>query len=120
MNRRAFVTRTLASAAALAAAPLTALARQGAVPPVPARPAGKFQLRYAPSFGQFKAHAGTDLLAQIQFAEAEGFTAMFDNGLMNRPVDAAGTDRARTRQAEHGDRTVRAPRGVRPEELRPA
>jgi hydroxypyruvate isomerase len=87
VKRRDFVTRTLASAAAVAAAPLTALAGQGAAPPAPARPARKFQLRYAPSFGQFKAHAGTDLLAQIQFAEAEGFTAMFDNGLMNRPVE---------------------------------
>jgi hydroxypyruvate isomerase len=87
VNRRDFVARTLASAAALAAAPPTTLARQNASPPSPARAAKKFQLRYAPSFGQFKAHAGTDLLAQIQFAEAEGFTAMFDNGLMNRPVD---------------------------------
>jgi len=87
VKRRDFVARTLASAAALAAEPLTALASQGAAPPKAARPATKFQLRYAPSFGQFKRHAGTDLLAQIQFAEAEGFTAMFDNGLMDRPVE---------------------------------
>jgi hydroxypyruvate isomerase len=46
----------------------------------------KFRLNYAPSLGQFKIHAGTDLAAQIQFAADEGFTAMFDNGLMNRPV----------------------------------
>jgi hydroxypyruvate isomerase len=45
----------------------------------------KFKLRYAPSFGQFKAHAGEDPLAQVRFAAGEGFTAMFDNGLMGRP-----------------------------------
>jgi hydroxypyruvate isomerase len=47
---------------------------------------GKFKLHYAPSFGQFKAHAGDDLKAQIQFCADEGFTAMFDNGLMGRPA----------------------------------
>ncbi len=47
---------------------------------------GPFKLKYAPSFGQFKNHAGTDLAAQIQFAADEGFTAMFDNGIMARPA----------------------------------
>ena len=46
---------------------------------------GRFKLRYAPSFGQFKHHAGSDLTAQIQFAADEGFGAMFDNGMMGRP-----------------------------------
>jgi len=82
VKRRDFMTRSLASAAALAAAPFTAAARQAPAP------AGKrFRLNYAPSFGQFKAHAGTDLLAQIQFAADEGFAAMFDNGIMSRPVE---------------------------------
>jgi hydroxypyruvate isomerase len=67
--------------------PLAAVGRQAAAPAPQNRAARKFQMRYAPSFGQFKAHAGTDLLAQIEFASAEGFTAMFDNGLMNRPPD---------------------------------
>jgi hydroxypyruvate isomerase len=48
---------------------------------------GKFKLRYAPSMGQFKALAGDDLAAQIQFVADQGFTAMFDNGIMNRPVE---------------------------------
>jgi len=47
---------------------------------------GRFKLRYAPSFGQFKHHAGSDLTAQIQFAADEGFGAMFDNGMMGRPA----------------------------------
>ena len=47
---------------------------------------GRFKLNYAPYFGQFKNHAGNDLTAQIQFAADEGFGAMFDNGIMGRPV----------------------------------
>lgn len=53
----------------------------------PASKKGSFRLKYAPYFGQFKHHAGEDLVAQIQFAADEGFRAMFDNGLMNRPVE---------------------------------
>ncbi|MGB7297573.1 MAG: TIM barrel protein, partial [Candidatus Aminicenantales bacterium] len=45
-----------------------------------------FKLKYAPSFGQFKNHAGEDLAAQVRFASDEGFSAMFDNGIMNRPI----------------------------------
>ncbi|HOG30003.1 MAG TPA: TIM barrel protein [Vicinamibacterales bacterium] len=87
MKRRDFIARGLASAAALAAAPLPALARQQAgplAPPGPPKP--KFRLRYAPSFGQFTSHAGAGLAAQVEFASNEGFTAMFDNGLMSRPL----------------------------------
>jgi len=47
---------------------------------------GRFKLKYAPSFGEFKNHAGDDLGAQVQFAFDEGFGAMFDNGIMGRPV----------------------------------
>jgi hydroxypyruvate isomerase len=98
VKRRDFIARTLTSAAALAVAPLPAAARQATAPrpPAPAsagqataqasRPRTPFRLKYAPSFGQFKAHAGTDLAAQIQFCADEGFTAMFDNGLMGRPA----------------------------------
>ena len=42
---------------------------------------------YAPHFGMFKAHAGEDLVAQLEFMAAQGFTALEDNGLMGRPVD---------------------------------
>ncbi len=87
MRRRDFITASLASAAALAATRITGEARAGAHPQAPAPSGGRrFRLNYAPSFGQFKAHAGTDLAAQVQFAADEGFTAMFDNGLMNRPA----------------------------------
>ena len=45
-----------------------------------------FRLKYAPHFGMFREHAGEDLVAQLEFARAEGFTAWEDNGMMGRPV----------------------------------
>ncbi len=45
-----------------------------------------FKLRYAPPFGMFEQHAGKDPIDQIKFMADQGFRAMFDNGLMNRPV----------------------------------
>ncbi|MFK7789934.1 MAG: hydroxypyruvate isomerase family protein [Phycisphaeraceae bacterium] len=45
---------------------------------------GKFKLKYGPSPGQFKAHAGDDYLDQIQFAADQGFTGWEDNGLPRR------------------------------------
>ena len=54
------------------------------------REAGKgssgFKLKYAPPLGMFKESAGKDPIDQIKFMADEGFRAMFDNGLMNRPV----------------------------------
>lgn len=44
----------------------------------------KFKLKYAPTFGAFKEHAGNDLIDQIKFMNDQGFRAIFDNGLMNR------------------------------------
>jgi hydroxypyruvate isomerase len=88
MKRRAFVSQGLGAAAALSLPLIAASGRplsggQAAAPPPGA--SGKFKLAYAPSFGMFKAHAGDDLAAQIQFCADEGFTAMFDNGIMSRP-----------------------------------
>lgn len=45
-----------------------------------------FRLRYAPHFGMFRAHAGDDLVAQLDFMRAEGFTALEDNEMKSRPV----------------------------------
>jgi sugar phosphate isomerase/epimerase len=84
VDRRNFLKQGIGGAAAMAAAG----PRQGVPGPrdPQAGPPAKFKLRYAPSFGQFKAHAGEDLAAQIGFAAREGFTAMFDNGFMERPA----------------------------------
>jgi len=85
MNRRKFLHNGIGAAAALTlAGPEKASGAPAA--PKPAAPGKKFKLKYAPSIGEFKAHAGDDPLAQIAFAADEGFGAMFDNGIMNRPV----------------------------------
>jgi hydroxypyruvate isomerase len=46
----------------------------------------QFRLRYAPHFGMFRQHAGEDLVAQLEFMRAEGFTALEDNELKQRSV----------------------------------
>jgi len=48
--------------------------------------AHNFQLKYAPHFGMFKNSGGDDLVAQLEFMAAEGFTAMEDNGMKGRDV----------------------------------
>ncbi|MEK7728313.1 MAG: twin-arginine translocation signal domain-containing protein, partial [candidate division KSB1 bacterium] len=45
----------------------------------------QFKLKYAPHFGMFEAHAGKDVVAQLQFMAEGGFTALEDNGMMSRP-----------------------------------
>ena len=50
------------------------------------QPARKFRLNYAPHFGMFRQHAGPDLVAQLEFMASEGFTALEDNGMRDRPV----------------------------------
>lgn len=52
--------------------------------------ARRFKLRYAPHFGMFRHHAGDDLVAQLRFMAVEGFTALEDNGMRERPVEEQG------------------------------
>ena len=77
ISRRSFVhTATIAGAGALLAPRSSWAASQ----------ARKFRLQYAPHFGMFREHAGPDLVAQLEFMKAEGFTALEDNGMRDRPV----------------------------------
>ncbi|WP_420378837.1 hydroxypyruvate isomerase family protein [Gilvibacter sp.] len=46
----------------------------------------KFPLHFAPHDGMFKAHAGPDILDQIQFMADQGFTAFEDNELKGRSI----------------------------------
>ena len=70
-----------AVAGTTAATPLTAA-------PSPASPAvRRFKLDYAPHFGMFREHAGTDLLDQIRFMHDEGFRSLEDNGMARRPPE---------------------------------
>jgi len=82
VKRRHFIAQGIGAAAAFGLAKIEAA-------PAPAQlgvKPGTLKLNYAPSFGMFKAHAGDDLAAQVHFASNQGFTAMFDNGLMGRPA----------------------------------
>lgn len=44
----------------------------------------KFKLKYAPTFGTFREHAGKDLFDQIKFIHDQGFRAIFDNRIMDK------------------------------------
>ncbi|HUF47540.1 MAG TPA: TIM barrel protein [Vicinamibacterales bacterium] len=85
-DRRTFVRSALAAGAAAAAWPLPGLP-VSSVGHASARQARRFKLAYAPHFGMFRQHAGQDLVAELEFMAAEGFTALEDNGLRERPVE---------------------------------
>jgi hydroxypyruvate isomerase len=81
MDRRAFIQSTVAAGATLAAA-----AALAASPTAPHAVRARFRLRYAPHFGMFREHAGEDLVAQLEFMAAQGFSALEDNGMPGRDV----------------------------------
>ena len=80
LSRRHFIGTAAAAAASLAMTPL------GAVGDHASRQAKKsgFKLKYAPYFGMFESHAGKDPIDQLKFMADQGFSAMFDNGLMGK------------------------------------
>ncbi len=82
MERRTFVTQSIAVGAAVSGG-LAGAARLLGDPPVLSQP---FTLDFAPHFGMFRAHAGDDLGAQLQFMADEGFRSLEDNGMRERPV----------------------------------
>jgi len=45
---------------------------------------GKFKLKYAPGLRTFEKHAGKGIVDNISFIADQGFTAIFDNGIMRR------------------------------------
>jgi hydroxypyruvate isomerase len=81
-SRREFLKNAALGAAALS---LSAPGLKGQAKASENAAAG-FKLRYAPPFGMFEAHAGKNLVDQLRFMADQGFRAMFDNGLMGRPV----------------------------------
>lgn len=81
MKRREFIATGLASGAAVVGANLGDVVGQPLSPP-----ARKFKLKYAPHFGMFKNLSGEDLIDQLKFMHDQGFTALEDNGLPDRPI----------------------------------
>jgi hydroxypyruvate isomerase len=45
-----------------------------------------FKLNYAPHFGMFENHAGKDEIDQLKFMADQGFMALEDNGMPDKPV----------------------------------
>ena len=86
-DRRGFMRSTFTAGLALAGgASLAQAAEVRRVGRAPVLAPREFHLHYAPHFGMFKSSAGDDLVAQLEFMRAEGFTAMEDNGLKGRSV----------------------------------
>lgn len=84
-SRRGFLKKSAFVAAGAIAAP--AVASAASIKDDPVIQTGQFKLKYAPSIGMFRASAGDDLIDNIKFCHDQGFRAIFDNGLMGRPVE---------------------------------
>ena len=84
MERRLFVKQSVFAGAAAAGGVVGATHEMSAAPPSQTQP---FTMDFAPHFGMFRAHAGEDLIAQLQFMSDEGFRSLEDNGMRERPVD---------------------------------
>lgn len=80
-TRRSFLKAATAGGLLVASGSTTVSAAQAATR------ARSFRLAYAPHFGMFRQHAGQGgLVAELEFMAAEGFAALEDNGLKDRPV----------------------------------
>jgi len=77
ISRRSFIASTAAAAAAMS---LNSKLQASET-------SKRFKLKYAPSMTMFRQHAGRNPIDNIKFAADQGFTAMFDNDLMNKPTD---------------------------------
>jgi hydroxypyruvate isomerase len=85
MDRRAFMAAGLAAGTAIS---MGAFGTQRAVAEsAESSNKAKFRLKYAPHFGMFENHAGDDPIDQLKFMADEGFCAMEDNEMMERPKD---------------------------------
>lgn len=86
-SRRDFIRKATTAGAAIMAAPAVFGSDSFAAKRKAPDPVAPFKLKYAPGFGMFREHAGTDLIDNIKFCHDQGFRAMFDNGLPGRPVE---------------------------------
>ena len=86
-SRRNFLKKATATGAAIIAAPAVFGAGAFLKQQKAADATVLFKLKYAPSIGMFHEHAGNDIVDNIKFCYDMGFRAMFDNGLMSRPIE---------------------------------
>ena len=86
-SRRGFIKKAAITGTAVIAAPAVLGAREAGRPKKLTDAEQPFKLKYAPYFEMFVEHAGKDLVDNVKFCHDMGFRAMFDNGIMNRPVE---------------------------------
>lgn len=86
-SRRSFLRKATLAGGALMATPAIFGASERFSRKNPGDAEAPFKLKYAPSVGMFPEHSGKDPVDSIKFCYDMGFRAMFDNGLMSRPVD---------------------------------
>jgi hydroxypyruvate isomerase len=82
MDRRSFLTASLAAGTALSAGLSDSAAAQSE-----STATTPFKLKYAPDLGRFSHHAGNDPIDAIKFMYDQGIRAVFDNGLMGKPAE---------------------------------
>ena len=86
-SRRNFIKKATATGAAFLAAPAVFGSAVSGKTLKATDAAEPFKLKYAPGIGMFREHAGKEITDNIKFCYDMGFRAMFDNGLMKRPVE---------------------------------
>jgi len=86
-TRRNFIKNATATGAAILAAPAVFGSASASKLQKATDATAPFNLKYAPSIGMFRENAGNDIIDNIKFCYDMGFRAMFDNGLIGRPVE---------------------------------
>ncbi len=82
LDRRAFISSTAGASVAIAAASMSLTTMKSSMAQEAAQTGGKkFNLRFAPHPGSFKASAGEDVIDQINYCNEKGFTALEYNGI---------------------------------------
>jgi hydroxypyruvate isomerase len=86
-SRRDFIRKASMAGAAALAAPVIAQAGGSGSGPAVSYESAPFKLKYAPYIGMFRESVGSaDPVDHIKFCYERGFRAVFDNGLMGRPL----------------------------------
>jgi len=81
LKRRNFLEKSLLTTLGVSATPLFANSSTSSK-----KITSNFKLKFAPSDGMFKHHAGENILDQIQFMSDQGFTAFEDNDMKIRSI----------------------------------
>lgn len=84
MNRKSFLKNSLLAGTAMATGTTALRAAPRQLSDTDLLQKHDFKLKYAPHFGMFQNHAGSDLIDQLKFMNDLGFRALEDNGMRGR------------------------------------